>query len=387
MLIHSEPSVQRRPPSRGPLIASQALAELVPCSANAINVGGRALRACDKIGTQDDALRGACRKQRHGCGHHGLHPRVARQFTVDHPFDDVGVTSKSLARFVTKTSTPPSAESAGRIGLSAHDVLMFCNLLSAAGSETTKKLISNSLVSLSEHPDQWKKVVEDQSLIPRAINESLRYDMPSHWVARTTTRDVELQIDLAEVWPCSSFRSATVTAAPSAASRCAMALPSPCAPPVTSALRISNRPMWQPLCQCTKSQWMFYHIVMSSDPASGEDEPSDLLESDGRVRTITLNRPDPRNAVNHEIHTAFTRLWPTLTDDADARAVDITDAGSFFSSGGDLVQWLENYVQNPVTRRAGMKEARRVVREMVEFPLPCDRGMDRPSGSRPGVQD
>jgi hypothetical protein len=99
MLILSEPSVRRRP-SRGPLITSQALAELVPCPANAINVGDRTFRACDEIGTQDDALRGACRKQRHGRAHHSLHPRVARQFTVGHSFDDVGVSpkKKSLAR-------------------------------------------------------------------------------------------------------------------------------------------------------------------------------------------------------------------------------------------------------------------------------------------------
>jgi cytochrome P450 len=80
----------------------------------------------------------------------------------------------------------------GPVGLSPHDVLMFCNLLSAAGSETTQKLISNSLVSLNEHPEQWERIVEDRTLIPRAINESLRYDTPSHWVARTTTRDVTL---------------------------------------------------------------------------------------------------------------------------------------------------------------------------------------------------
>jgi enoyl-CoA hydratase len=124
---------------------------------------------------------------------------------------------------------------------------------------------------------------------------------------------------------------------------------------------------------------VFYHIVMSITPASAEDEPSILLESDGPVRIITLNRPQHRNAVNHEMHTAFTRLWPTLTDDADARAVVITGAGSFFSAGGDLVQWFENYVQNPVTRRAGMKEARRVVREMVEFPLPVIAAVNGPA--------
>ncbi|TRW76762.1 cytochrome P450 [Mycolicibacterium sp. 018/SC-01/001] len=80
----------------------------------------------------------------------------------------------------------------GRCELTPHEVLMFCNLLSAAGSETTQKLISNGLVALSEHPDQWNRIVADPSLIPAAVNEALRYDTPSHWVARTLTRPVEL---------------------------------------------------------------------------------------------------------------------------------------------------------------------------------------------------
>lgn len=80
----------------------------------------------------------------------------------------------------------------GRRTLSPHEVLMFCNLLSAAGSETTQKLISNSLVALDEHRDQWDRILADRSLIPAAVDEALRYDTPSHWVARTTTRPIEL---------------------------------------------------------------------------------------------------------------------------------------------------------------------------------------------------
>ncbi|AEV70752.1 cytochrome P450 [Mycolicibacterium rhodesiae NBB3] len=76
--------------------------------------------------------------------------------------------------------------------LTPHEVLMFCNLLSAAGSETTQKLISNGLVALHDHPDQWQRIVSDHSVIPAAVNEALRYDTPSHWVARTLTRPVEL---------------------------------------------------------------------------------------------------------------------------------------------------------------------------------------------------
>lgn len=79
----------------------------------------------------------------------------------------------------------------GERSLTPHEVLMFANLLSAAGSETTQKLISNGLVALHDHPDQWHRIVNDPSLIPAAVNEALRYDTPSHWVARTLTRPVE----------------------------------------------------------------------------------------------------------------------------------------------------------------------------------------------------
>lgn len=76
--------------------------------------------------------------------------------------------------------------------LTPHEVLMFCNLMSAAGSETTQKLISNSLVALDEHRDEWGRILADRTLIPAAVDEALRYDTPSHWVARTATRRLEL---------------------------------------------------------------------------------------------------------------------------------------------------------------------------------------------------
>jgi cytochrome P450 len=82
-------------------------------------------------------------------------------------------------------------EVGGERSLTPHEVLMFANLLSAAGSETTQKLISNGLVALHDHPDQWQRIINDHSLIPAAVNEALRYDTPSHWVARTLTRPVE----------------------------------------------------------------------------------------------------------------------------------------------------------------------------------------------------
>ena len=104
-----------------------------------------------------------------------------------------------------------------------------------------------------------------------------------------------------------------------------------------------------------------------------------LVEADGAVRIITLNRPEHANAVNNEMHRAFSRIWSALADDEDARAVVLTGAGSAFSAGGDLVEWNRNYVENPVTRRAGMRDARRIVREMIDFPLPVVAAVNGPA--------
>jgi enoyl-CoA hydratase len=110
---------------------------------------------------------------------------------------------------------------------------------------------------------------------------------------------------------------------------------------------------------------------------SGCDEI--LVHADGPVRIVTLNRPEQANAVNNSMHTAFARLWDRLAEDRDARAVVLTGAGSVFSAGGDLVEWLETHVENPVTRREGMRDARRIVRDMIEFPLPIVAAVNGPA--------
>lgn len=118
-------------------------------------------------------------------------------------------------------------------------------------------------------------------------------------------------------------------------------------------------------------------LMLGTPELTGCDEI--LVANDGPVRIVTLNNPDNANAVNNRMHTAFTRLWLTLAEDPDARAVLLTGTGDFFSAGGDLVEWLHTHVENPVTRRAGMRDARRIVRDMVDFPLPIVAAVNGPA--------
>lgn len=57
---------------------------------------------------------------------------------------------------------------------------------------------------------------------------------------------------------------------------------------------------------------------------------------DDRVATITLNRPDARNALSPELTGAFRQALVWARDDDDVGAVLVTGAGKAFCSGGDV---------------------------------------------------
>ena len=72
------------------------------------------------------------------------------------------------------------------------DIAGFATLLGGAGAETVTKLIGNAMVAFADFPDQWQSLRRDRSKIPAAIEELLRYEAPSQYQVRTTTRDVTL---------------------------------------------------------------------------------------------------------------------------------------------------------------------------------------------------
>ena len=84
--------------------------------------------------------------------------------------------------------------------LTFQQVMGFCQFLLVAGSATTTLLIGNVVKRLMEFPDQLEMVRRDRSLIPNAIEESLRFDAPVHGLFRTnncpvTMHGVEIPVD------------------------------------------------------------------------------------------------------------------------------------------------------------------------------------------------
>lgn len=61
-----------------------------------------------------------------------------------------------------------------------------------------------------------------------------------------------------------------------------------------------------------------------------------LLDVQDRVATVTLNRPDSRNALNSLMCAELAQVMAALAADPAVHAVLITGAGSAFCAGADL---------------------------------------------------
>ncbi|MCX5046381.1 cytochrome P450 [Aldersonia sp. NBC_00410] len=82
-------------------------------------------------------------------------------------------------------------EDGTRRRLDRNEVLAYTAMIAGAGNETTARLIGFMGRLLGDHPDQRHELVADPSLIPSAVEESLRIEPPSPVQARYVARDVE----------------------------------------------------------------------------------------------------------------------------------------------------------------------------------------------------
>src|SRR4029450_6832572 len=78
-------------------------------------------------------------------------------------------------------------------GLSDEDVVSFLRLLIPAGAETTFRLIGNMLFALLTERDRWERVRADRSLVPWAMEETLRWETSVLMGSREGNREVGLR--------------------------------------------------------------------------------------------------------------------------------------------------------------------------------------------------
>jgi cytochrome P450 len=76
--------------------------------------------------------------------------------------------------------------------LEEHEIVMGFFLLVAAGNDSTKATYTSGMRALLENPDQMKMLVDDPSLVPAAVEESLRMFPAFAHFRRTAMKDTEI---------------------------------------------------------------------------------------------------------------------------------------------------------------------------------------------------
>ncbi|MCG7608981.1 MULTISPECIES: cytochrome P450 [Mycobacterium] len=143
-------------------------------------------------------------------GQQKIRERTDKNISVGDNAGDVSATifAESLAEFaeyIEWRSTHPSDDlmtdllnaevdepDGTRRRLDRTEVLAYTAMIAGAGGETTARLIGFMGQLLGEHPDQRHELAADPSLIPSAVEETLRFEPPSPVQARYVACDVEL---------------------------------------------------------------------------------------------------------------------------------------------------------------------------------------------------
>ena len=72
-----------------------------------------------------------------------------------------------------------------------------------------------------------------------------------------------------------------------------------------------------------------------------------LVEIDNAVATVTLNRPNKRNAMSPSLHLEMVEVLEKLRYETTSRVVVVTGAGESFCAGMDLKQFFVDLKDNP----------------------------------------
>ncbi len=90
---------------------------------------------------------------------------------------------------------------------------------------------------------------------------------------------------------------------------------------------------------------------------------------EGKILTVTINRPEVKNAINATLHAEFARVFTDIDMDDQTDVVILTGAGKAFCAGGDL-DWLLSMHGDPVRTAAGIRNDRRVQNSMLDLEKP-----------------
>lgn len=93
------------------------------------------------------------------------------------------------------------------------------------------------------------------------------------------------------------------------------------------------------------------------------------ISRENRILTITMDRPEAKNAVNSLVHGEFSQLFYDIDRDAETDVVVITGANNVFSAGGDL-DWLLDIHGDPAATAEAIVNDRKIQNSLLDLEKP-----------------
>src|SRR6185436_14803249 len=95
-----------------------------------------------------------------------------------------------------------------------------------------------------------------------------------------------------------------------------------------------------------------------------------LLERDGAVVRLVLNRPEKLNALSAGMVAGLREQLANVAADASVRAVVLSGAGKAFMAGGDVANFHANQPEMPRLIREWAGEFHKVIHDLRNLPKP-----------------
>jgi enoyl-CoA hydratase/carnithine racemase len=103
-------------------------------------------------------------------------------------------------------------------------------------------------------------------------------------------------------------------------------------------------------------------------PLSGYKAKHVRLEVDGKVATLTLNRPDKKNPLTFDSYAEIVDILRACAKDKEVKAIVVAGAGGNFSSGGDVFEIIGPLVEMDTIQ---LLEFTRMTGEVVKAMRAC----------------
>lgn len=102
------------------------------------------------------------------------------------------------------------------------------------------------------------------------------------------------------------------------------------------------------------------------------------ITKEGRILTITMNRPEVKNALNAQLHDEFYRIFHDVDSDLAIDIIVLTGSHGSFCAGGDLDMLLAMH-GDPVTTSEAIRKDRKIQNALLDLEKPIIAKVNGPA--------